>query len=562
MRLDKVVHPLLKVLLAILIASFSTPAPDSACLLPHQQRPDGEEAQQWQQHMSNRGTSCVREPQRTTLGSSLLQLASKPSKVPFDSRSVTKAPTNQTHKLVSVNLSHNHPGIGTNVSGHQASLVSLPKHYLNVSALTITNGPVDDAAGSTHGLARTTASFLQAILHAQHSLGAVSTSGGFYVLTVMSVGFCALGLLGYLHSQSQSPGKLEDADMRQPDFASNRSSRGGRSAMSGPSPSFGHKSPQASAAHMKAPLYSNDAWGSAAPSRVNLQSSNVYLRMPNLLPTPETTSLSLPPASTAYAPAAAMYPPQRSQPQLLSASPPAPAPPVAPSSPRPASAPPAAPSSPKPAPVSSNDVDCNNIFTRQLCPGLVVPRNSECVLALRALPRVKGGSWAPSSPSRSSLRVDILDLAGQPVLRAQVQRPWPVDRAPVVKLSTRNGEKEEHLALARAGGNSGQRRSTYIYDCNDVLFGFLKRDVTRPRYVLTSSRGGLNLLFEGNFDMHEVDVFSERRDMFAHTEPCVLPTDPEGNWYQVRIAENVDVGLIMSGLLAIDAMEHDKLIQA
>lgn len=544
MRLDKVVILSLKAFSALLIASLATAASDSACALPNQQRLHGEEVQQQHQYTSNSGTHGECERQRTTRGNSLLQLASKPSKVNVDSRPLTQAPISQAQKPGAVNLSHHHRGINASFSSHQPSLDASPQQHLNSSALKTINGALDAAAGSTHGLARTTASFLQAILHAHHSLRAVSTSGGFYVLLVMTVGFCVLAMLGYLHSQSQSTGKLEDADMRQVDFASHR---GGRSTMSG-SPSFGQKSPRASAAQM----YNHDAWGSAAPSRVNLRHNSAYLATQTLLATPETTSISLPPASMAYAPAplaSMMYAPS-SQSHM-------------PTAPPPMSAPPMAPSSPLPAAALAPDVDSNSSNTRQLCPGLVVPRNSECVLALKALPRGQGDSWMPASSSRTSLRVDILDLAGQPVLRAQVQRPWPVDRAPVVRLASlrpmqgRMGatEKEEHLALARAGGNSGQRRSTYIYDCNDVLFGFLKRDVTRPRYVLTSSRGGLNLLFEGNFDMHEVSVYSERRDMLAHTEPCVLPHDPDAKYYQVRIAENIDVGLIMSGLLAIDAME-------
>lgn len=191
--------------------------------------------------------------------------------------------------------------------------------------------------------------------------------------------------------------------------------------------------------------------------------------------------------------------------------------------------------------------------TKQLCPGLVVPRNSECVLALCALPRNSGSA-------NENVRLDILDLAGQPVLRAQVQLPWPADRTPVIRLASLrqvqpNHPKEEHLVLARAGGSAGMRRSTYLYDSNDVLFGFIKRDMTRPRYVLTSSRGGVNLLFEGTFEQYKVKVLSERRDMLATTEPCAMPFDPGSKYYQVRIAENVDVGLIMSGLLALDAME-------
>jgi hypothetical protein len=100
----------------------------------------------------------------------------------------------------------------------------------------------------------------------------------------------------------------------------------------------------------------------------------------------------------------------------------------------------------------------------------------------------------------------------------------------------------------------------YIYDKDDVLFGCIKRDVTRPRYVLTSSRGGLQLLFEGDFHRHTISVLSDTREMLSHCEPTQISgsftLNPDQNvMYQVRVAAGADVGLIVSSLLSIDAME-------
>merc|ERR1719262_746815 len=117
-------------------------------------------------------------------------------------------------------------------------------------------------------------------------------------------------------------------------------------------------------------------------------------------------------------------------------------------------------------------------------------------------------------------------------MKAGIVRPWPQDaanfkqRPPVVTVSTMNGMQEERLTFCRAGGEGGGRRSMYIYDKDDVLFGCIKRDVTRPRYVLTSSRGGLQLLFEGNFVGHTVSVLSDGREMLSHAEPCGMMTVP------------------------------------
>lgn len=219
------------------------------------------------------------------------------------------------------------------------------------------------------------------------------------------------------------------------------------------------------------------------------------------------------------------------------------------------------------APTAPTTYPMNLVASKSLCPGLVVPTNSECVLTLRALtdlsPRASNNS-ALSPPYMSMptapQRLDILDLQGKPVMRAQVVNPWPRDagfkqRAPVVTLCTTDPSgREEKLTFCRAGGEGGGRRSMYIYDKDDVLFGCIKRDVTRPRYVLTSSRGGLQLLFEGDFLQHNITVLSDSRDIQSHCEPTRMHGDAS-HYYQVRVAAEADVGLIISGLLSIDAME-------
>merc|ERR1719267_386673 len=115
-------------------------------------------------------------------------------------------------------------------------------------------------------------------------------------------------------------------------------------------------------------------------------------------------------------------------------------------------------------------------------------------------------------------------------MRAHVVLPWPTQdagfkqRQPVITLCTMNpstGMQEERLTFCRAGGEGAGRRSMYIHDKDDVLFGCIKRDVTRPRYVLTSSRGGLQLLFEGDFRRHVVTVRSDNNNMLSSAEPSL-----------------------------------------
>lgn len=215
----------------------------------------------------------------------------------------------------------------------------------------------------------------------------------------------------------------------------------------------------------------------------------------------------------------------------------------------------------------------NSMATKGLCPGLIVPDESECVLTICVLSDIAklsgiSTSNCPAALASSARSVDIFDLEGKPVMRAHVVFPWPQDaafkqRPPVITLCSTNPNtpgQEQRLSFCRAGGDGGGRRSMYIYDKDDVLFGCIKRDVTRPRYVLTSSRGGLQLLFEGDFHQHTVNVLSDNRDMLSHSEPCSKADSSSGmssssSYYQVRITAGIDVGLIMSGLLSIEAME-------
>lgn len=198
---------------------------------------------------------------------------------------------------------------------------------------------------------------------------------------------------------------------------------------------------------------------------------------------------------------------------------------------------------------------------RHLCPELVVPRGSECVLAVRTL----------VSARLQQVEFDILDVNGKPVLQVEVSpqftshsRPWPtqLQRSPTVTLKALHPrESTGHFVLCyccnvtKEDEGLGSKRNVYIYKDDDELFAHLMKDEARKRYVLTSGRLGLQLLFEGNFEEHAVDVSNESRELLAATEPSVMDFDPTNKYYKLRVAADVDVGLVLSGLLAIDQME-------
>jgi len=216
---------------------------------------------------------------------------------------------------------------------------------------------------------------------------------------------------------------------------------------------------------------------------------------------------------------------------------------------------------PEPAPAAPTPPRENGaptVVARHLCPGLVVPRGNECLLAVPTLAAV-------GMPLRDHAGFDVKDLHGKPVIHCEVARPdWTVGgRRPIVVLRAAavpegapRGSSSALLAYCKAGRESGMRRSTYIYDARDELFAHITKDPDSPAYVLTSGHIGLHLVFDGNFDEHAVNVTNESREQLADTEPCQMNFDPSGNYVKLRVVSNVDVGIMLCGLLAIDHMEQ------
>merc|ERR550514_1708935 len=200
--------------------------------------------------------------------------------------------------------------------------------------------------------------------------------------------------------------------------------------------------------------------------------------------------------------------------------------------------------------------------SRHLCPGLVVPARSECYLAVRT---------AVTAHTRQ-VEFEVLDLAGKPVLRVEVtphmqtSRPWPAQllRSPTVVLKTLSSTQDTpastlayccSVAKEEDSAQGGHRRNVYIYRADDELFAHLMKDEARNRYVMTSGRLGLQLLFDGVFSEHCVSVTNEKNDLLAATEPHPMEFDLDNKYYKLRVASSVDVGLVLCGLLAIDQIE-------
>jgi len=192
----------------------------------------------------------------------------------------------------------------------------------------------------------------------------------------------------------------------------------------------------------------------------------------------------------------------------------------------------------------------------QLCHGLVVPAGSECVLAVRPAPRSMARPGPPD--------VEVFDMNGKPVLELDVKRPlsWGVGfekpnpslGKPAVALRSQGSGKRVHATCRECKTPDG-RHSMFVYDSSDQLFACLTKDPDSQRYLLSGSCGDWKVIFDGNFRQYVMQTYNENQQQLADTEPCKLAFRPHDQIYKLRISSGVDVGLIISCLVAIDEME-------
>jgi len=201
-----------------------------------------------------------------------------------------------------------------------------------------------------------------------------------------------------------------------------------------------------------------------------------------------------------------------------------------------------------------------------LCQGLVVPRKSECILAV---PLIDGASSSGI----------IRDLAGQPALQVEwkpsgagrnglEQHPAVVLRA--CHMSGESSASQKILAYCkverRTMGSTEARDRAYIYHAGGNLFGTLSARVERGipwtpgssvDYVLATTRGSIRLSLEGDFQQHAVNIWSDdSRLLFGDSSPECRPSfDTAGKYWQLRVLANMDVCLLLAALLCAEVLE-------
>lgn len=198
--------------------------------------------------------------------------------------------------------------------------------------------------------------------------------------------------------------------------------------------------------------------------------------------------------------------------------------------------------------------------SKHLCPGLVVPHGNECILAVPSVVATKEAA--------SGLAIlDVQDLEGKSVIKAEVSslsaaresssRPLIILRAGIMQQGS---QPQPRLAYSKAATDAGSQKIVQIYDTSDQLFGQVVQDTLNGRYVFSTGRANFQLFFEfpnGQGDLREraVTVTNDQNLRIADTQPSIMAFNPTGSYYKLRVVSNVDVGLILSALFAIDCME-------
>lgn len=188
-----------------------------------------------------------------------------------------------------------------------------------------------------------------------------------------------------------------------------------------------------------------------------------------------------------------------------------------------------------------------------LCPGLVVPEGNDCVLAL---PRFSTLIVPPEGSALFAVR----DLNGYCMVQGEIfdsQRSRG-GQLPVARLcmNTPSGEPGAVLASVRASGDTGNVRSAYIYNGKGDIFAHVARDPFRNCYVLTSSHipcTQVNFAIDPLFQHGKIT--GDGGERMADFDLCHLNFEPAGEHFRIRVFSQVDVSIVLCGLLAIQHLE-------
>lgn len=244
------------------------------------------------------------------------------------------------------------------------------------------------------------------------------------------------------------------------------------------------------------------------------------------------------------------------------------------------------PSSTKAIQASVKDRDPSQLFAdeAEFCPDLVVPKSCECVLLVPIRP-VSSGPY------------DVCDPNGQVVLRVvpksntmHATSSW-ASFAPVARntggllKSFSSASLRASAAHWQSGGMGSSWHLQLITGTGDLLgqscicpsrtsdatagsqveFKMLRADGSAYATLQRSAQDNFQLVtsskkihFWGSFDHHAVNITDDVGKLLATTELCAAAFDPSGEYFRLRAAPLVDVGLLLCSLICIDHLSLSR----
>jgi len=190
-----------------------------------------------------------------------------------------------------------------------------------------------------------------------------------------------------------------------------------------------------------------------------------------------------------------------------------------------------------------------------LCSDLVVPRDWECSL------------FVPIRPLMSNMGpVIIKDMNGGPVVRIVAQEfLGRLTSAASCGDAPNFGNRNQSLQLllqTPQGENLAHCQTTSheefaIYHSHGEYFAKLSPTgphctATEPYQLVT--HGGTKLNFWGKIEEHQISITDAKGMLLGTTYRCVVDFHREGNYFCMRMAPGVDVGLMVSCLLCIQIL--------
>lgn len=182
--------------------------------------------------------------------------------------------------------------------------------------------------------------------------------------------------------------------------------------------------------------------------------------------------------------------------------------------------------------------------SRTLCPSLIVPAGMEFVFAMPCV----------LTNEMQEERFNVVDLRGRPLSQVVCHESWSHNKNRIM-LETVHNTKLAEVNTQKMYEHPDDEMPEVCKPEGDVFCSLVRDDLpVSYQYILRHVNGQELLNFQGDFHQKVVTVTSSNGQVAAKTERCVANFDGVPH-YQVHVAPEVDAGLVLCGLIAIDKVK-------